>query len=95
MYWTAAQLLTHHTSNGCNLEAGDLLGSGTVSGPTDSSSGCLLELARAGRDPLVLPSGETRAYLADDDEVIFRAWCSREGYVRIGLGECRGTISGR
>jgi fumarylacetoacetase len=93
MYWTPAQLLTHHTSNGCNLDPGDLLGSGTVSGPTDDSLGCLLELTRSGREPLVLPTGETRGFLVDDDEVIFRGWCSRKGYVRIGLGECRGTVS--
>jgi fumarylacetoacetase len=95
MYWTPAQLLTHHTSNGCNLDPGDLLGSGTVSGATDDSLGCLLELTRSGRQPLVLPTGETRGFLEDDDEVIFRGWCSREGYVRIGLGECRGTVSAR
>ena len=95
MYWTPAQLLTHHTSNGCNLEPGDLLGSGTVSGQTDDSSGCLLELTRGGQKPLVLPTGETREFLADEDEVIFRGWCSRPGYARIGLGECRGTVSAR
>jgi fumarylacetoacetase len=95
MYWTPAQLLTHHTSNGCNLDPGDLLGSGTVSGQTDDSSGCLLELTRGGQKPLVLPTGETREFLADEDEVIFRAWCSRAGYARIGLGECRGTVSAR
>ncbi|HXD24037.1 MAG TPA: fumarylacetoacetase, partial [Gemmatimonadaceae bacterium] len=75
MYWTVAQLLTHHSSNGCNLRPGDLLGSGTVSGPEKSSRGCLLELTSRGAEPVSLPSGETRAFLADGDEVIFRGWC--------------------
>jgi fumarylacetoacetase len=93
MYWTAAQMLSHHTSNGCNLNPGDLLGSGTVSGPGDESMGCLLELTRGGKQPLALPTGETRDFLADGDEVILRGYCSRPGYVRIGLGECRGIIA--
>lgn len=92
MYWTVAQLLTHHASNGCNLRSGDLLGSGTVSGPEPGSRGCLLELTRRGADPVLLPSGERRSFLADGDEVIFRAWCEREGAARIGFGECRGEI---
>lgn len=104
MYWTAAQLLTHHASNGCNLRSGDLLGSGTVSGPTRESRGCLLELTWNGeyghplpgnqRTPLVLPSGEQRVYLADGDEIVFRGWCERPGTRRIGFGECRGLIQG-
>ena len=92
MYWTFGQLVTHHASNGCNLRPGDLLGSGTVSGPAKESRGCLLELAQRGAEPVLLPSGESRAFLADGDEVIFRAWCERPGTVRIGFGECRGTV---
>jgi fumarylacetoacetase len=92
MYWTVAQLLTHHSSNGCNLRPGDLLGSGTVSGPEKSSRGCLLELTTRGAEPVSLPSGETRTFLADGDEVIFRGWCERDGAARIGFGECRGEI---
>ena len=92
MYWTTAQLLAHHTSNGCNLQPGDLLASGTVSGPTKESRGSLIERTWRGAEPLALPSGETRAFLADGDEVIMRGWCEREGYPRIGFGECRGRI---
>jgi fumarylacetoacetase len=92
MYWTVAQLVAHHASNGCNLRPGDLLGSGTVSGPGESSRGSLLELAWRGARPVELPSGEQRAFLADGDEVIFRGWCARDGAVRIGFGECRGEI---
>lgn len=92
MYWTVAQLLAHHASNGCNMRPGDLLGSGTVSGPEKGSRGCLLELAWRGAEPVMLPSGERRAFLADGDEVTFRGWCERDGAVRIGFGECRGEI---
>ncbi|RFC41530.1 MAG: fumarylacetoacetase [Verrucomicrobia bacterium] len=92
MYWTLAQLLTHHASNGCNLLPGDLLGSGTVSGPEKDARGCLLELTTRGREPLALPGGEARAFLQDGDEVIFRGYAARPGFVRVGLGECRGTI---
>jgi fumarylacetoacetase len=92
MYWTLAQLLTHHASNGCNLTPGDLLGSGTVSGPEKNSRGCLLELTTRGREPVILPGGESRAFLQDGDEVIFRGYAERPGFVRIGLGECRGVI---
>ena len=92
MYWTLAQLLTHHASNGCNLLPGDLLGSGTVSGPEKDARGCLLELTIRGREPLALPGGEARAFLQDGDEVIFRGYAARPGFVRVGLGECRGTI---
>ncbi|AHG89866.1 fumarylacetoacetase [Gemmatirosa kalamazoonensis] len=94
MYWTPAQLVTHHTSNGCNLRPGDLLASGTVSGPEPSSRGCLLELTTRGAEPLSLPGGETRAFLDDGDEVILRGYCEAEGAVRIGLGECRGLVVG-
>jgi len=92
MYWTFGQLVAHQTSNGCNLRPGNLLGSGTVSGPAKDSLGCLLELARRGAEPVTLPSGETRSFLADGDEVIFRGWCERAGAARIGFGECRGEV---
>lgn len=92
MYWTLAQLLTHHASNGCNLRPGDLLGSGTVSGPTPDSRGCLLELTARGIEPLRLPNGEERRFLEDGDEVILRGHAERPGARRIGLGECRGRV---
>jgi fumarylacetoacetase len=92
LYWTPAQLVTHHTSNGCNLQVGDLIATGTVSGPKLAAAGCLLELSRNGTQPLALPTGETRSFLADGDEVILRGFCSRPGYPRIGLGECRAAI---
>jgi len=92
MYWTMAQLLSHHTSGGCNLRPGDLLGSGTVSGPTHEERGCLLELSWRGKEPVALPSGETRTFLEDGDEVLLTGFGERDGAVRIGLGECRGTI---
>jgi fumarylacetoacetase len=92
LYWTPAQMFAHHTSNGCNLNTGDLLGTGTVSGSQDDSAGCLLELTRQGAQPLTLPTGETRQFLADGDEVIFRGYCRRDGFRRIGFGECRGIV---
>jgi fumarylacetoacetase len=92
LYWTPAQMLSHHTSNGCNLRPGDLLATGTISGPGEGSAGCLLEITRRGSMPVKLPSGEERAFLADGDEVILRAYCEREGFARIGFGECRGVI---
>jgi len=95
LYWTPAQLLTHHASNGCNLLPGDLLASGTVSGPGDGSRGCLLEITRNGLDAVSLPGGESRGFLEDGDEIIFRGYCERAGFASIGLGECSGTISGR
>ena len=91
-YWTVAQLVAHHTVNGCNLEAGDLLGSGTQSGPTAEEAGSLLELSEGGKRPLSLRSAETRTYLQDGDRVIFRGWCERAGFVRIGLGEVSGRV---
>ncbi|HWA16190.1 MAG TPA: fumarylacetoacetase [Gemmatimonadales bacterium] len=94
MYWTLAQMITHHASSGCNLRPGDLLGSGTVSGPEKSERGCLLELTWRGKEPIALPSGETRTFLHDGDEVVMRGWCEAPGAVRIGLGECRGVIAG-
>jgi fumarylacetoacetase len=92
MYWTMAQMLTHHASNGCNLRAGDLLASGTVSGADKSARGCLLELTSRGKDPVTLPTGEQRKFLEDGDEVILRGFCERDGFRRIGLGTCRGTV---
>ena len=93
MYWTLAQLIAHHASNGCNLRPGDLLGSGTVSGATPESRGCLLERTWRGTAPLELATGERRTFLEDGDEVIMRAYCERAGYRRIGFGECRGRIA--
>ena len=92
MYWTLAQLFAHHTSNGCNLRPGDLLGSGTVSGPGKDSQGCLLELTQRGTAPVRLPDGGERAFLQDGDEVIFRGYAERPGARRIGFGECRGLV---
>ena len=94
LYWTPAQMLAHHASSGCNLRPGDLFASGTVSGPAKESRGCLLELTWRGAEPLTLPTGEERRFLEDGDEVILRGWCEREGFVRIGLGECRGEVKG-
>src|SRR5688500_2129733 len=91
-YWTPAQLVAHHTSNGCNLRPGDLLGSGTISGPSADSLGSLMELTQGGKAPLSLPDGETRTFLQDGDEVIERGYCERAGAVRIGFGEARGRI---
>ena len=106
LYWTLAQFVAHHTANGCNLQPGDLLASGTISGPTRDSRGSMLELTWDGdpwanppvvvpgtqRTPIKLPTGEERKFLADGDEVIIKAYCEREGFRRIGFGECRGTI---
>lgn len=102
MYWTFAQMCTHHTSSGCNLQSGDVLGSGTISGPERSQRGCLLELTWDGskdhpvpgtqRTPIQCPTGEERKFLANGDEVILRGYCEREGAVRIGFGECSGRI---
>jgi fumarylacetoacetase len=93
MYWTFAQMLAHHTSNGCNLLPGDLLASGTVSGPGKDERGCLIELTWRGTEPISLPSGESRKFLEDGDEVILRGYAEREGFRRIGLGECRGVLT--
>lgn len=92
LYWTFAQMLTHHASSGCNLRPGDLLGSGTISGPSPDSRGCLLELTRRGAEPLALPNGETRGFLMDGDEVIMTAFAEREGAGRIGFGRCVGEV---
>ncbi|MGN6364311.1 fumarylacetoacetase [Asticcacaulis taihuensis] len=92
MYWTPAQLLTHHASNGCNLQTGDLLGTGTISGPAPDNAGSLLELSEGGKKPVTLPSNETRSFLEDGDVLILRAYAEADGFVRIGFGECRGRI---
>jgi fumarylacetoacetase len=92
LYWTPAQFVAHHSSNGCDLRPGDLLASGTISGPAKESRGCLLELTWRGAEPLALPGGETRTFLEDGDEVIMRGYCERPGAARIGFGECRGQI---
>jgi fumarylacetoacetase len=94
MYWTFAQFVAHHTSNGCNLRPCDLIASGTVSGPSDESRGCLLERTWRGTKPLRLPTGETRTFLENGDEVSFRGYCQRDGFARIGFGECRGVVVG-
>jgi fumarylacetoacetase len=94
MYWTIAQLVTHHASNGCNLQTGDLIASGTVSGTTKEARGCLLERAWRGTEPIELPTGERRAFLEDGDEVILRGYAECEGRRRIGLGECVGVVKG-
>jgi fumarylacetoacetase len=92
MYWTAAQIVTHHASNGCNLNPGDLLGTGTISGPDRSALGSLLEITRGGAEPVDLPSGERRTFLEDGDEVILEARAHRDGFASIGFGECRARI---
>ena len=93
MYWTMAQLLCHHASNGCNLRPGDLLGSGTISGPQKANRGCLLELTWRGSEPITMPSGEVRRFLVDGDEITLRGYCEKDGAVRIGFGECRGVVT--
>jgi len=107
LYWTPAQMLAHHASNGCNMQTGDLFASGTVSGPTRDSRGSMLELTWDGdpfanppvlvpgsqRTPLKLPTGEERKFLADGDEVIMKGFCERDGFRRVGFGECRGTVT--
>jgi fumarylacetoacetase len=92
MYWTLAQMLAHHSSNGCNLRTGDLLASGTVSGADEGSQGSLLEITQRGSQPVQLPTGEERGFLSDGDEVILRGYCEKEGYPRVGFGECRGIV---
>ena len=92
MYWSAAQIIAHHSSNGCNLQPGDLIGTGTLSTESDGGLGSLLEISRGGKQPIELPSGETRSFLEDGDEIILCAWCEDEGAVRIGFGECVGRV---
>jgi fumarylacetoacetase len=85
-------MLTHHASNGCNVQTGDLIATGTVSGANKDSRGCLLELTWRGKEPIELPNGETRRFLEDGDEIIMKGFCEKEGFRRIGFGECRGVI---
>ena len=92
MYWTVAQMVAHHASNGCNLLIGDLIGSGTISGPEKGSWGSLLELSARGREPIAMPGGEQRGFIEDGDEIIFRGFAQKPGYPRIGFGECRAVI---
>jgi fumarylacetoacetase len=92
LYWTPAQMVAHHTINGCNLQAGDLIGTGTISGPSPAELSSMLEFTSAGSKPVVLSNGEQRGFLLDGDEITFRGWCHREGYVSIGFGWCTGTI---
>ena len=92
MYWSAAQIVAHHTSNGCNLQPGDLIGTGTLSTDSESGLGSLLEISRGGKRPLELATGETRSFLEDGDEITLRAWCEVEGNARIGFGDCVGRV---
>ncbi|MDA9509366.1 fumarylacetoacetase [Bradyrhizobium sp. CCBAU 11386] len=94
LYWTPAQMIAHHTVNGCNLQAGDLIGTGTISGPTEAELSSMLELTRAGARPITLPNGERRGFLLDGDEIRFEGRCTREGYASIGFGACVGRIEG-
>ncbi len=91
-YWTAAQMVAHHTVNGCNLQPGDLLGTGTLSGPTLDQACALIELTTGGKNPIQLPNGESRTWLEDGDTIILRGWCEKPGATRIGFGECVGTV---
>ena len=91
-YWTIAQMLAHHTVNGCNLQPGDLLGSGTLSGPALDQAGALIELTTGGKNPVQLPGGEQRVFLEDGDAVVIRGWCEKPGAARVGFGECWGTV---
>ncbi len=92
LYWTIGQMLTHHASGGCNLQTGDLIATGTISGKEQSERGSMLELSWRGTEPIELPNGETRRFLEDGDEVIMKGYCERTGFRRIGFGECRGRI---
>jgi fumarylacetoacetase len=91
-YWTVAQLVAHHTVNGCNLASGDLFGSGTLSGPAPEQGGSLMELSQGGKRAIPLANGESRSWLQDGDSIILRGYCQRDGFRRIGFGECRGTV---
>jgi fumarylacetoacetase len=91
-YWTVAQMVAHHTVNGCNLQPGDLFGTGTLSGPTLDQAAAFIELTEGGKKPLLLSNGETRTYLEDGDTITFRGWCEKPGTARIGFGTCVGTV---
>jgi len=92
-YWTISQMITHHTAGGCNLRTGDLLGTGTISDPLPENAGSLIELSRAGRNPIDLGNGEERSFVEDGDKVIFHGWCERAGFRRIGFGLNHGTVA--
>ena len=92
LYWTPAQMVAHHSSNGCDLRPGDLFGSGTITAPGEEGYGSLLEATQGGRRPIALASGEERRFLEDGDEVFLRARAKREGFATIGFGECRGAV---
>lgn len=94
MYWTAAQLVAHHSVGGCNMQAGDLLGTGTLTSGEEGGEGSLIELTKGGKQPITLPNGETRTFLEDGDEVIMTAYAEKDGFARVGLGECRAVIKG-
>ena len=94
MYWTVAQMIAHHTANGCNLSPGDLLGTGTISGPQEDQLGSLMEISQGGTRPVQLPDGETRSFLEDGDELVLSARAERDGYRTIGFGPCSGTVRG-
>jgi fumarylacetoacetase len=92
MYWSAAQIVAHHSSNGCNLQPGDLIGTGTLSTADANGRGSLLEISEGGKAPLTLPTGETRSFLEDGDELTLKAWCEAPGAARIGFGTCSGRV---
>ena len=91
-YWSVSQMVAHHTVNGCNLQPGDLLGSGTQSGPAAGEEGSMMELSKGGKEPITLPNGEKRTFLEDGDTIVFRGACTAAGAARIGFGEVRGTL---
>jgi fumarylacetoacetase len=91
-YWSISQMVAHHTVAGCNLQPGDLIGTGTQSGPTSDEAAALIELTMGGKKQLTLPDGETRTFLEDGDAVILRGWCEKAGFARVGFGECRGLV---
>ena len=91
-YWTVAQMVAHHTVNGCNLRSGDMFGSGTQSGPNPDEAGSMLELSNAGSEPITLPNGETRTFLEDGDCITMKGWCKKDGAARIGFGEVSATL---
>jgi fumarylacetoacetase len=93
MYWSAAQIVAHHSANGCNLQPGDLIGTGTLSTDDNQGLGSLLEISRGGSQPIELATGETRSFLEDGDEITLRAWCEAPGAVSIGIGQCVGRVS--
>jgi len=92
MYWSAAQIVTHHSSNGCNLQPGDLIGTGTLSTAEDTGLGSLMEISKGGKEPIALPTGENRSFLDDGDELQLAARCEADGAVTIGFGSCSGRV---